>query len=212
MSGADVQSQKPAAGFTLVETLIALFAFSLLMSAGAAMLMAALGGQEQLRQTSETMKRLDRATALIRADLGHAIARLADTGRAGEGERGLYGGPPGRDGVVLGLVRSGWTNIDAAEDRSELLTVEYIFEDNALNRRLILRPDRVRATPTSETVLLEGLDDLDVRFYGGGLPAEIWGLTFTEEGVLLPDAVEFVMTFSNGEVLTQRFPVGGRPQ
>ncbi len=200
-------------GFTLVETLVAVFALALLMAAGSAMLLSALSGQEQLRGKGAEIAALDRATALMRSDLGNAIPRVADTGRAGEGERSLYGGRPDRDGIVLGLVRAGWTNIDAREDRSELLAVEYVLgEDGTLLRRAYRRPDRVRATPAEDMRLLDSLQALDLTFFGGGQPAAQWGLVPDSATVQMPDAVEIAMTFADGEVLVQRFPVGGRPE
>lgn len=200
-------------GFTLVETLIAVFALALMMAAGSAMLLSALSGQEQLRDKSAEIAALDQATALLRSDLGNAIPRVTDTGRAGEGERSLYGGRPGRDGVVLGLVRAGWTNVDAQEDRSELLAVEYLLDENGtLLRRAYRRPDRVRATVSEDMVLLQDLQSLGLTFFGGGQPAAQWGLVPDSTTVQMPDAVEVSMAFGNGEVLVQRFPVGGRPE
>ncbi|MEM9670589.1 MAG: type II secretion system minor pseudopilin GspJ [Pseudomonadota bacterium] len=198
-------------GFTLVETLIAVFALALLMGAGSTMVLSSLRGQSELDLRHERIAAIDRASAHFRSDLEHAVPRFVASERSGEGDVSFYGGMEGRDSIVLALVRNGWSNLDFVEQRSELLVVEYIFEDGRLTRRLIERPDRARRTPRSETVLLTDLSNINVRFFAGGQPAEIWRSVGGGSGeVSMPDAIEMTLRFPNDEVLTQRFLVGGR--
>ena len=198
------------AGFTLVETLIAVFALALLMGGAATMVLSALRGQTELTERAERLAALDVMSAHLRSDLESAVPRLVDPGRAGLGLRSLYGGEDGRDGVVLGLVRNGWSNFDQVETRGELLVVEYVFEDDRFIRRVAQRPDRARTTPEFETELLNNVEDLSIRFFAGGQPAELWSNAVVNGQPAMPDVVELVLSFPPDEQLTQRFLVGGR--
>ncbi|MEM6898978.1 MAG: type II secretion system minor pseudopilin GspJ [Pseudomonadota bacterium] len=208
MTGAAARSD---AGFTLVEILIAVFAFALLMGAGSTMVLSSLRGQEELDIRHQQIAAIDRLNAFLRSDLEQTVSRAVESDQAGEGAFSFVGGDTGRNGRVLGLVRSGWSNFDYEAPRSELLVVEYIFDEGQLIRRVIERPDRGRRTPESATVLLTDLTDVDLRFFSGGEPAEIWQGAIGSDGqIVLPDVVELVIGFPNDEVLTQRFLVGAR--
>ena len=126
-------------GFTLVEILVAVFAFSLMMAAGTGLLLTTLRGQELLDTKLGQLGKLELASAHLRADLGASVPRIISTGRISDAPRSLFGGRPDRDGVFLGLVRDGWTNLQAGEDRSEILSVEYRLVENTLIRRLYER-------------------------------------------------------------------------
>ncbi|MEM7662807.1 MAG: type II secretion system minor pseudopilin GspJ [Pseudomonadota bacterium] len=204
-------SDRSDAGFSLVETLVAVFALALLMGAGSSMVLSSLRGQEELDSRHQRTAAIDRFNAHLRADLEQAVPRFVESRRSGEVPASFHGGEPRRDGTVLGLVRAGWSNFDFAEARSELLVVEYVFDEGRLMRRAVERPDRARRTPESEVELLSDLSDINVRFFAAGEPAEIWRSTFGSGQAEMPDAVEVVLRFSNDEVLTQRFLVGGRP-
>ena len=197
-------------GFTLVETLLAVFALALLMSAGGALLFSTLNSSKLVDARLDRLNKLEVMTAHMRADLGGAVPRLAAPVRAGEGRKSLYGGEADRDNVVLGLVRSGWLNIDNEAARSQLLAVEYKFEDGMLFRRLYQSPDRTRQTPVYETLLVGGLSDVDVRFSADGQVANNWGLALSNGSPVMPDTVTFEMAFEDGQTLAQNFLVGGR--
>lgn len=198
------------AGFTLVETLIAVFALALMMGAGTTMVLSALKGQSILSERTDQIEAIDLFSAHLRGDLEAAVPRLVQSERSGEGLLSLHGGDDARNGIVLGLVRNGWSNFDNVEDRSELLAVEYLYEEGRLVRRVFQRPDRARATPRFETEMLTGLRDLRIRFYAGGQPADLWRLAVSNGEPAMPDAVEITLAFETDETLTQRFLVGGR--
>ena len=198
------------AGFTLVEILVAIFAFSLMMGAGSFLLVTTLNAQDLVDQRLERLGELELASAHLRADLANSIPRIVSTGRISDRPRSLFGGEPDRDGVVLALVRDGWTNLDASEERSELLSVEYRLEDDQLVRRLYERVDPTRRTPRFETILLQGVDRVDLEFIAGGVSAPRWDLALEAGLPRLPDAVRVGIEFENGDVLRQSFLIGGR--
>lgn len=200
----------PDAGFTLVEVLVAVIAFSLMMGAGSLLLISTLNGQRQVDDRLERLGQLEIVTAHLRADLGASVPRIVSTGRIADRPRSLFGGQPDRDGVFLGMVRDGWTNLDAVEERGELLSVEYLLVDQSLVRRLYERADPTRRTPKYETTLLEDVDRIEVAFVEAGVPAPLWELVLEAGVPRLPDAVRLRIEFGSGDTLTQSFLVGGR--
>ena len=200
----------PDTGFTLVETLLAVFGLALLLSAGGALLFSTLNSSKLVDARLDQLNRLEIMTAHMRADLGGAVPRSINSVRTGEARKSLYGGEADRDNVVLGLVRSGWLNINNEADRSQLLAIEYKFENGALFRRAYQSPDRTRQTPVYETVLVTGLSDVSIRFSADGQFADNWGLALEGGVPVLPDTVTVEMVFENGGVLSQNFLVGGR--
>jgi len=197
-------------GFTLVETLAAVFALALMMSAGGMMLLSAIRGHEQVSTRTERLENLERMTAHLQSDLAHSVQRFAESERIGTGERSLYGGAFSRNGVVLGLVRNGWSNFDRTEDRGELQAIEYAIIDDALVRRVFENPHRARSTTHFETVLIAGVERLDIAFELADQTSAVWGDAVPDSLELMPDTVNIVLTFETGEQLAQSFLVGGR--
>lgn len=197
-------------GFTLIETLVAIFALTLLMSAGGGVLISTLDSKRAADIRLERLGKLEVLTAHLRADLAGAVPRLVEGEFAGSGFQSFYGGAPDRFDTVLSMVRDGWTNLDESADRSELLGVEYRFSEGALMRRLTTRPDRTRQTPRFETVLIEGLASIRIEFSIDGVSSDSWALTSSAGLPLMPDSVSLGLTFENGETLSQSFLVGGR--
>ena len=198
------------AGFTLIETLVAVFAIALLMSGGGALLLSTIQSGQVVQTKLERLNELELMTAHLRSDLSHAVPRLAQTGRVGEPARSFYGGRPDRDDVILGMVRTGWVNIENETDRSELLAVEYILEDEQLIRRIYTYPDRTRQTTSYDTVLADDVRDIDLTFRAGGLDAEFWELALVEGRPVMPETVSLEINFETEQTLTLRFFVGGR--
>lgn len=197
-------------GFTLIETLVAVFALALLMSAGGALLISTLNSQRAIDARLERLDAIEIASAHLRADLAQTVPRVVETGLDTTGPQSLFGGTAGRDGLVLGLVRGGWTNPRQVEDRGDLLALDYRFEDGALIRRVYQRPDRTRQTRQFDTALLTGLTEVDVNFVANDLSAERWELVLEAGVPRLPEAVSVDFVFETGERLTQTFLVGGR--
>lgn len=198
------------AGFTLVETLIAVFSLGLLMSAGGALVLSILDSQRLVDQRLERLEALELTSAYLQTDLANAVPRLVESEFSVLGPQSFYGGRPDRIGTVLGFVRDGWDNREQAEDRSELLSVRYRFDQGTFTRQVDLRPDRLRATPRAQQVLLEGVTDIQLQFIAAGQSATNWTLVVQDGAPRLPDAVEMTIVFEGGQQLSQSFLVGGR--
>ena len=100
------------AGFTLVEILVAVFAFSLMMGAGSMLLLSTLRSQSLVDAKLEQLGALEVATAHFRADFEASVPRVVSTGRISDRPRSMFGGAPDRDGVFSALYAMGgriWT-------------------------------------------------------------------------------------------------------
>ena len=166
-------------GLTLVELLVALGVFSLLGLASVSVLSTALSGQAQLAASTDEITRLERARALLRADLLQAVPRAVreEDGRTAPAFAGgtslVENGPlaAGRgeaaeEIILLTLTRAGWDNPGAARPRSELQRVTYLAIDGQLVRRTRPYLDAAPETPSTDQVLLTGLEDIDAAFAG----------------------------------------------
>ena len=204
------RQQSEQSGFTLIETLIALFVVSLLTAAGAAILMTTLQAGRQVESHTEILRELEIAHAQIRDDIAAMTTRQTVPASGYESAEALRGLPGGADGVFLLFTRGGWSNPDIIEERSDLQRVAYRLENGRLIRTAWLRPDATGSTPTYERTLLSGIQRIDLRYARNGSWSEEWRASALEAGRNLPDVIEIVWTFSDEDSLRQVFPAGGR--
>jgi general secretion pathway protein J len=123
-------------GFTLVETLVALFVFGLLAAASVVVLGGSADAQLRLREVTGELGDLQRLRAALRADLAQAAIRLP-RGEAGERLPAFDTGDG--NGRLFAFVRRGWENPDAAP-RASLQHVEYRLDGGdlvRLSRRMV---------------------------------------------------------------------------
>lgn len=195
-------------GFTLIEVLIAVFALALLLTAGGTMLTSALAGQETVETRSDSLRQLQIARGHLSADINNALPRAVEPLRSGIERQSFFGGRANREGVILGLVRGGWIDPEGSAARGDLVIVEYEVEKSALVRRVWLRPDRTRSTPSFEQPILSGVEAVEVTFFAAGQMANEWDYVEFEGLPVLPQTVRVSITFDNGEVSVQKFLVG----
>lgn len=197
-------------GFTLAETLVALFILTLVSTTGAALLMGSTSASKQIRERNDISRTIDLAQALIRSDIG-ALSARAVLEESGFGRPGnLFGGETRSGRKILQFVRSGWLNPDVRDARSQLQLVRYRLEDQKLIRESFIRPDISRGTPKQERVLFEQVRDVEVRFQSGG----VWSLSWNGDDGRplheLPDLIEMTITFETEQTLTLAVLTGGR--
>lgn len=197
------------AGFSLMETLVALFVVALLYTAGGSLLLGALNGTDRVERLAQDIRQYEVASALMRDDFA------AMTNRASAGPDGLSfpSGPLGtdgtREGLILAFVRGGWARYDDDVLRSDLLRVEYERRGGELVRRIYTAPDPGPETPMSERVLLSGVRSLTLRYLDEDVWYDAWGTPQSGPGADMADLVEFRLEFTDDRVLTQRFLAGG---
>lgn len=155
-----VAEVRRAAGFTLIEVLIALAITAFVAAASYSGLATVLSGAEQLRAVSERTRDLNRALALLNRDLRQFIDRPV-LDEFGELQPALSGGPLAL--FPLTLTRSGWHN-SLQLPRSDMQRVQYYLEDGALWRAYYPILDRASDSRLLRVALLEGVDAMELRF------------------------------------------------
>lgn len=149
-----------AAGFTLVEVLIALSITAFVASIAYSSLSTVIIGMESTRENSERAYAVNRAWMIISRDLRHFTDRPVRD-EFGEREPALQGGQAAR--FPLSLTRSGWHN-PVAHLRSNLQRVNYRLEDEALWRDSYPVLDRAADTEPDSVKLLEDVEYLGLAF------------------------------------------------
>ncbi|MEL6829862.1 MAG: type II secretion system minor pseudopilin GspJ [Pseudomonadota bacterium] len=197
-------------GFTLIETLVALFILSLLSAAGTALLLGALRTGDQVKTRDAALQDIDLAQTMLRNDLAALSPRgvRPDDGFSDAGN--LFGESQTGQEPFLRFVRSGWINPGMLERRSTLQAVDWRVENGQLIRRAELRTDTVRDTPVSEQVILDGIDTVSIRFLRGTAWSETWLGDAGQPLAILPDLIEVTFEFETDQRLRLALMTGGR--
>lgn len=159
-------------GFTLVEMLVALLAFSLLSAAAVALLNITLRNKEVFDQSTAAIQELQASRALMKADFSQIAVRPVRDAFGGRAQSSFAKGSDSK--VLLSFVRRGWDNPDGAEARSSLQYVEYALEDKVLVRRARAYLDATPGTPVMARAMLSGVEGVAVSFLADGKWTEQW--------------------------------------
>lgn len=149
-------------GFTLVETLVALFVFAILVSASTFVFGQTVEASERIEAGYEELQALQRTRAALRADLMQMAARVSRD-EAGNPRPVLAGGR-GSD-VLLGFVRRGPDNRDRA-GRPSMQYVEWRASAAGLERRAAPFVDG--AAPGDPATMLGGIESARIEFHVDG--------------------------------------------
>ncbi|RXR08358.1 type II secretion system minor pseudopilin GspJ [Pseudoxanthomonas composti] len=159
-------------GFTLIEMLVSLALFALLGAAGVFVLAQSLDAREVVDARVARLGELQRARALLRADLAQAAVRRTRR-EDGATERNAFNAQPaGASGPLLSFVRRGWSNPDGAP-RASLQQVEYRISEGRLERRT--RPLLDGAPASAPLVLLRDVREVRTFFYDYAQWSDGWG-------------------------------------
>ena len=158
-----MRARRTTAGFTLVEVLIALGITAFVSVIAYTSLSAVLSGVERLRDNTDRSYAINRAFMILSRDLRQFVDRPVRD-EFGEREPGLTGGLLAR--FPLSFTRAGWHNPNGYP-RSNLQRVNYRLEDDALWRDSYTVLDRAASTEPSSVLLLEGVEEMQLRFMAG---------------------------------------------
>lgn len=197
-------------GFSLAETLVALFILALVSSAGATLLIGATGAGKQIREQEAEARQLDIAQRLIRADIAAMTVRAIEPADGFSPPGNLFGEAPRGETPFLRFVRGGWINPGHVDPRSSLQSVQYVLREGTLIREVTLRPDATPGTPVSSRVLLEAVESIELGFVRGGQRSEFWEGDALTTLAILPDLVEIDIVFENSVSLSIVALTGGR--
>lgn len=162
-----------ARGFTLIEVLVSLTIFAMLAAAAVGVLAWTADQQGVIRARMERTAELQRAHALLKADLGQAAVRRA---RGSDGVAALSAftaaPPDDRSRPLFGFIRRGWENPDGAA-RASMQYVEYRVADGSLQRNTRAALDG--ASAGAPQVLLSGVESAQAFYYTRGAWSDGWG-------------------------------------
>jgi len=151
---------KRQSGFTLLELLVALGIFALLAAMAYSGLNSVMSARQITTQHAERLSQLQMAFLWLGRDIEQAIDRSIRNEYA-EVRPAMLGVETGR--YQLELTRTGWRN-PAGRARSNLQRVAYGLRDGNLLRVYWNVLDRAEDSVPLESVLLEGVDKLELRF------------------------------------------------
>ena len=203
-------SHSSQSGFSLAETLVALFILALVSSAGATLLIGATGAGKQVREQEAEARQLDIAQRLIRQDIVAMTSRAIQPADGYSPPGNLFGEAPRGEEPFLRFVRSGWINPARIEQRSTLQAVEYFVREGALIREVAVRPDATPGTPVASRVLLENVSSIQLGFVRGDERSEFWQGDVVQNLSILPDLVELNIVFENNVSISIAALTGGR--
>ncbi len=196
-----------AAGFTLVEMMVALFVFALLATAGSAVLLSGLDAKETFAAREASLGRLYVARAIMKADFGQAVDRAVRDPDSGQSLGGFTGGYDLNQERLVSLVRSGWTNPSAALPRADMQFVRYRLEGDVLMRRAYARLDATGDTPYQDRALLAGVEAIEIRYFDGARWSPRWPVSARTGR--LPRAVSVELELAETGAVRQVFLVPG---
>lgn len=193
-------------GFTLLEVLIAIAIFAGIFLAAQQMFSQAMSQRDRMEEVAGLMEGRQLMLTWLTMDLEQIIARPV---------RDPLGGVDNLPAVMGGadffvFTRMGWANPFGLRQRSELQRVDYRVEENKLIRRYFPVLDPNQGTEPVETVLLDGVEDFQVRFLYQPTAGDYQWLDVWPDpsvGSLppllqpLPSSIEVNVLMENGEVI-----------
>ncbi len=196
--GGDPARQKNA-GFSLIETLVALAALSILAGAGMMMTDFAVTARATVAERDADATDLLRLRAALKSDLTQAAPRRARDQSGRKPQIALLGSGQVSSNAFLALVRRGWEN-PTGEGRASLQYVEYAFIDGHIERRHRRHLDG--ADTETPHVLIDGVADVDLAYLQHDQWLQNWA---GSASIPLPDAVRIDIAFTDGAELSQLF-------
>ena len=149
-----------AAGFTLLELLVAMAIFAVVAALAYGGLMQVLNQREMAQAQTERWREVQLAIRTVTRDLQQLHPRPVRDELGDRHEPAVLARPGGE--YALEVTRGGWTN-PGGQPRSTLQRVAYRVEDGELLRVYWPVLDRTPGTAPVIAALLTGVDRLDLR-------------------------------------------------
>ena len=146
-------------GFSLVETLLAMFLLSLVSMTALVMLNGYFRGSAAIGTASSRLSQMMSAREQLADDLLHAVIRPS-----GEAEMPVIFYGDIRDSCFLGLTRRAGSTAIYDPRGTDIESVRYCLENGRLIRQAYTRPDAVRDTPMRHYSLIDNLETVEIRF------------------------------------------------
>jgi general secretion pathway protein J len=193
-----------ARGFTLVEMLVALLAFSLLAAASMSILNFSLRNKAVFDESLDTLQQVQVARVIMKADFSQLAPRMVRDSFGGQPHSSFANRADSADkGLILSFVRRGWISPAGDEGRSSLQYVEYVVSGDALLRRSRPYLDPTPDTPEITTTLIENVGEVSVSFLSAGKWIPEWRPVARNSE--FPDAVAITMDVAGLGEMRQAF-------
>lgn len=198
-------------GFTLLELLIALAIFAILSTAAYSGLRQVLFTRSAVEAQSQRLAAVQLTFFRLEQDIGQAIRRSIRD-EFNERQPALSSDELAADRLTL--TRTGWDN-PLGQRRANLQRVAYRLQEGRLWRRYWQVLDRGGLMEPRETLLLERVQALQMRFLDGDEWQAQWppplhdAVTGQRRLESLPRAVEIRLTLEDWGEITRLFPLAG---
>lgn len=203
-----IHKQLKQKGFTLLELLIAIAIFAIVSLASFSIFDTIITSEEKSTQRMSSMNEIQRAFMLMERD----FIQISKRSLRLEGEAPLQGfihtdennndDSPQR----IGFVRSGWSNPGLLLPRSDMQSVAYQLNENALERIHYNFVDASLSETPKKRVLISNVNNISFEFHNG----KTWSETYTGNG--LPVAISVEIDTEQFGIITRKFLVAGIAQ
>ena len=199
---------RAARGFTLLEVVVAIAILAGMFVVALETFRAASDGRDRLAEEATRLEAQQRALTFLTLDFEQLIARPVRDA-LGDYQPALMSLDNG-----VALTRLGWANPFDLRSRSQLQRVEYQLINNQLLRRYWPALDSTTGIEPVESVLLEEVESIQVRFLyqppnGDMAWQESWpdpSLLGTDPQLMpLPKSVELEIIFADGSFMHRYF-------
>ncbi|WP_299795577.1 type II secretion system minor pseudopilin GspJ [uncultured Shewanella sp.] len=156
-----------AAGFTLLEMLVAIAIFSMLGLAANSVLQTVLQNDAATKEFSGKLKSLQQGFGALERDLGQMVARTPRLLEGGRGTTVFQTGEDILDSESEGLVfyRLGWLNPDGLLPRGSIQSVAYVVRENNLERWYYPYPEPEFGSEPIKTIVIKDVISVEYSFF-----------------------------------------------
>lgn len=191
-------------GFTLIEVLISIAITAIIMSIAVSAIRGAARQRNQVNDTMNRFKEVQRAVQMLTRDLSQLQPRSV---RDIIGNDRVPALTTGGDGNGIEMTTGGWSN-PAGLRRSVLQRIGYQIEEDTLYRVQWPVLDRTQGTLPIRRPMLEGIVALQMRFFDNtGDDSEDWPPLGGDGGqsgfAVRPRAVEFTFELEDYGVISR---------
>ncbi len=193
--------QRKAAGFTLIEVMVAIVIFAIIGQATTSLLQSAIKASEVIGAKEVQLEQLQSGMRVLQSDFTQMTLRSVR-----EGSERL---PPLRlksvsDGLVADFVRSGWHNTNMIHKRSTLQRVTYQLIDKKLTRTFSPYLDGYESAENElrDVLILEDVTEVKFEYFFKGRWQSSW-----QKKNELPQGVKLTLTVDGVGDLHRVFPL-----
>ena len=204
----DKSSKRGAAGFTLLEMVIAIGIFAIIAAISYASLNRFIATRDTVNQRQDYLQALQTTMTLLGRDVRFMMDRSVRDG-FGDPEPALMTGEDVRLGegeffrVTTGLPESGSVQLSAPQ------RVGWRLIDGELQRVIWQVVDRDQDSESLSRTVLENVGAVSIRYVTYTDEGEMESIAQWTEAESLPAGVEFILTLENGQEYSRLFAIAG---